>query len=231
MTKKNLLILTAALCLMAAGCEMKDIDYSEREESTAETTTVTTETTTELTTTTTTETTTVTETTTTETTVTAPAEDINKVAQALYDAACSRIFGMFCSTYYETSSDYIMDETEWIQFFRVTDSRVKTVEDVKADFLALFTEDFYEIYQTDIDNKFRMIDGNLYCALGERGSDITYIDTELTLTSNRNGVAIFTAVSHYASEETDEVYPDETAEFILVQEDGVWRVDKFTLPF
>jgi len=124
-----------------------------------------------------------------------------------------------------------MDEAEWMQFFLVTDSRVKTVEDVKADFRSFFSEDFAAAYDSEIDTKFRMIDGKLYCSLSERGSDITYTDTELTLISNRNGIAIFNAVSHYDHEELDEEYPDQTEEFILVQEDGVWRVDKFTLPF
>lgn len=239
MNRIQLLMLTAALCLSAAGCEMKNMEYSsapQEETTTAETTTVTAEKTTTADTvsasTTTTTTTTTAEATTTTTVTTAPAEeDPDAIGQTLYDEACSRIFGMFCSTYYSTGNEAILDHTEWMEFYPVTDSRVKTVEDVKTDFCTVFSEEYAAPYLAEIDQKFRMIDGVLYCALGERGSDITYLDTELQLLSADQDTICFSAVSHYMDMDNGTPLPDQPADFILIRTANGWRVSAFTLPY
>lgn len=96
------------------------------------------------------------------------------------------------------------------------------------------TEDYIRDYY--IVNDFVYFNGEYYKVNGDRGSDISYYDTELKIIQNSADTIIFDAVSSYFSDfsyhdglVSAEDAPKEykTNAFRIVMEDGEWKISEF----
>lgn len=144
-------------------------------------------------------------------------------AQQIYTTAAATYYTYLCSSdgfTYDTSD--VIDEN----WQRVTSC--DTLEEASAEYYSVFAQTGHE---NDLDEQFRVVDDKLYRLCGDRGADISYLDSEVTaLTDSTDDTLTFTVVSTYQ-------FPDETEQttqediFTLVLEQGVWRVGQFTMPY
>ena len=151
------------------------------------------------------------------------AEEWCEEAQQIYTTAAATYYTYLCSSdgfTYDTS-DVIDDSWQ-----RVTSC--DTLEEATAEYYSVFAQTGHE---SDLDEQFRVVDDKLYRLCGDRGADISYLDSKvIALTSSTADTLTFTVVSTYQ-------FPDETEQttqediFTLVMERGVWRVGQFTMPY
>ena len=72
--------------------------------------------------------------------------------------------------------------------------------------------------------------GDYYIALAARGSNIYYVGNELVVSNITDSKIEFIAKETYRSENDASITYVENNAFVLVKENGVWKVDKFELP-
>lgn len=144
-------------------------------------------------------------------------------AQSIYENAASIAFSYFGST-----AGCVLDEGDVVNdvWYRVTN--FNTIEDATAAYFAVFSK---AVHGNDFSDKFQMIDDKLYCCLGDRGSDISYVSSQITaLTASTDTVLSFTVTSTYQFPDDTEITTQEHP-FTLVYENDQWMVGEFTLPY
>ncbi|MGN1403141.1 MAG: hypothetical protein ACI4XB_02335 [Ruminococcus sp.] len=151
------------------------------------------------------------------------AEEWCEQAQQIYTTAAAVYYTYLCS-----SDGFTYDASDVIDenWQRVTSC--DTLEEATAEYYSVFAQTGHE---NDLNEQFRVVDDKLYRLCGDRGADISYLDSEVTaLTDSTDDTLTFTVVSTYQ-------FPDETEQttqediFTLVLERGVWRVGQFTMPY
>lgn len=201
------------------------------------TTTVVTTTTTAPVTTTTVTTTTAPVTTTTITTTTTPQplgfadDDLISLAKSLHDVACEMAWNYYHGTPYVLDYDNYTQDEYGNTYFLVEDENITSLEDVKNDWLEIFSSKYNE---PDFGNKFLEKDNRVYVNDGSRGADIYYDHTDITelvSTSEDGKEVFFKAVSQYVDPNDNSITETKTDEFSIILEDGSYHVGKFTLPF
>ncbi|MDO4864796.1 MAG: hypothetical protein Q4A05_11570 [Ruminococcus sp.] len=149
-------------------------------------------------------------------------------AQALYESAhrTSLAYSIGCPYTYDTDT-YIEGSYGW-QYYLVTESGVNSVADVKADYHKVFSEK----YPDDIDLTYIDGDGRVYCLCGQRGTNISYVRSEvISLDGKSDDELFFTVRDYYDGSEWGEGESTEDRTFsAVIDPDGTWRAGAFTLP-
>lgn len=151
-------------------------------------------------------------------------------AQALFESACRTQWNytVGCPFSLDTG-DYVENQFGW-KFFRVTDSRIKSVKDVEALYFRVFSDRYTH---SEIAELYTEKNGNVYALSGNRGSDIYYSSSRITAIESKSADEIFFTVENYydGSDFGQESYT-ETETFSAVIENGnVWKAGKFRLPY
>lgn len=126
-------------------------------------------------------------------------------------------------TYYETDYSTAYDERGNI-CNEVSDYRVSTVSDVKADLKNIFSESFVSQHDNWLNNVYKEIDGKLYQIPRGKGGVFSMENIEIELISNDSNRMEFNASLYH-----DNVYLG-IQPFTLVYENDDWKVDEFTEP-
>lgn len=153
-----------------------------------------------------------------------------EAAQALFESACKTEWEYTVGCPYEVDyNDYIENEFEW-QFYKITDSHITSFADIEADYYKVFSSE----YPNKLSDLYKEKDGAVYALCGERGSDLYYVDSEITgITERSDNEITFSVENHYSGNDfTGEVPYSETDSFsVVVYDDGTWRAGEFTLPY
>lgn len=151
-------------------------------------------------------------------------------AQALFESACRTQWNytVGCPFSLDTA-DYVENQLGW-KFFRVTDSRIKSIGDVEALYFKVFSDRYPH---GEIAELYTEKNGNVYALSGNRGADIYYSSSRITGIESKSADEIFFTVENYydGSDFGQESYT-ETETFSAVIENGsVWKAGKFRLPY
>lgn len=146
-------------------------------------------------------------------------KSIEEVGQELFDQSCETQWKYLLGCPYET--DY-----NDMNGYAVRIVGVSSLEEIEAGYCEVFAEPSDELYE-----KYFEADGGVYCYDGGRGSNISYVSTDLVLETSDDEKAVFTAVSHYADPQTGESEEDEENSFVIIYTDGQWKTSEFKLPY
>ncbi len=150
-------------------------------------------------------------------------------AQQLFERACETEWNFTVgSPYTLDTSEYFSNKYGW-QFYLITDEGVNSLDDVRADYHNVFSED----YKDTLDELYMEQGGRVYCLNAARGSDIFYESSEVVeITGRDEGEIRFKVIDSYnGASFGGEAYTEER-EFVIVKEyDGKWRVSEFKLPY
>lgn len=98
---------------------------------------------------------------------------------------------------------------------------VTNINEIKQIFTTNAFADFCDEYGLKEKN------GVYYKVAADRGSDITYVGNELKVDSISENKIVYTSIETY--NDNEEITTKEY-QFILIKENGNWKVDEFTLP-
>lgn len=111
-----------------------------------------------------------------------------------------------------------------LEYSKITDSSY--ISSMKA----LYSNDGY----LNIFSNFKIIieanNGDYYIALAARGANIYYVESELVVSNITDSKLEFISKDTYMSENDATITYTENRPFVLVKENGLWKVDKFELP-
>ena len=144
-------------------------------------------------------------------------------AQELYETAAKTMFQYCCTS---QMFQYDFSDSNQPNYYHITD----------YDTIADATEPYYEVFSRkshsgDFDSLLLEADGKLYGLAGDRGSDITYQGATVTaLESATEDTLTFTVALTYTGTDGEDTTTKNDS-FSLHLEDGVWKVDTFTLPY
>ncbi|MBQ8435579.1 MAG: hypothetical protein IJX24_06190 [Oscillospiraceae bacterium] len=146
-------------------------------------------------------------------------KSIEEIGQELFDKSCETQWKYLLGCPYET--DY-----NDMNGYAVRIVGVNSLDEIEAEYCEVFAQPSDELYE-----KYFEADGGIYCYDGGRGSNISYISTDLVLEICDDEKAVFTAVSHYADPQTGESEEDVENTFVIIYTDGQWKTSEFTLPY
>lgn len=151
-------------------------------------------------------------------------------AQALFESACRTQWNytVGCPFSIDTK-DYVENQFGW-KFFKVTDSRIKSVKDVESLYFKVFSDRYPH---SEIAELYTEKNGAVYALSGNRGADIYYSSSRITGIESKSADEIFFTVENYydGSDFGQEAYA-ETETFSAVIEGGsVWKAGQFRLPY
>ena len=138
-------------------------------------------------------------------------------AQELYETAAKTMFQYCCTS---QMFQYDFSDSNQPNYYHIADA----------------TEPYYEVFSRkshsgDFDSLLLEADGKLYGLAGDRGSDITYQGATVTaLESATEDTLTFTVALTYTGTDGEDTTTKNDS-FSLYLEDGVWKVDTFTLPY
>ena len=113
--------------------------------------------------------------------------------------------------------------------FKITEDGINSY----ADILDRYHKVFSEKYISDLSGYYEEFDGNVYLKHGGRGSNIYYSTSKIvSVDSKSEGSISFTVENYYDGTNIDgsEPYSEKNEFSIEYDQNGVWRVVKFTLP-
>ena len=161
-----------------------------------------------------------------------------QAAENLYDMTCRKALS------YETGSIFKTDYKDTLKsgnstYLRVTDPKIKTMEDVYNDYHSLFATDAYLSDGTN--GKYLCYvsapDGSVYALGGGRGGNIAYQYSKITAIKSITANSVtFNVLSHYDNTglpgiNTPQII-DRNENFTFeMQNDGTLKVTEFTLPY
>lgn len=147
-------------------------------------------------------------------------------AQTLYETAAKLNFQYLCSSQvfqYDFSNAYPNDANCYLIPAYVT------IEEATKPYYDVFTR---KSHSADFVGILLEEDGKLYGCAGDRGADITYQGAKVTaLTDVTETTLTFEVTLTYAEPDNETNTTTKTNIFTLYQEDGVWKVDTFTMPY
>ena len=104
-----------------------------------------------------------------------------------------------------------------------------TIEEATKPYYDVFTK---KSHAADFSGILLEEDGKLYGCAGDRGADITYQGAKVTaLTAVTETTLMFEVTLTYAEPDDATNTTTKTNTFTLCQEDNVWKVDTFTMPY
>ncbi|MCI1268343.1 MAG: hypothetical protein LKG21_00385 [Ruminococcus sp.] len=154
-----------------------------------------------------------------------------EAAQVMFKLACDTEWKYNVGCPYKISPDcYIENNFKW-KYYEVTDTSVKTLDDVKKDYYKVFSDKYNR--GDELNDLYIEKNGKLYALSGERGSNIYYKDSKITgIQSKSDDEIVFTVENHYTGDDFNNSKPTtETTDFSVVIKDGAWRVGEFTMPY
>lgn len=164
----------------------------------------------------------------------APAENADDsslmaAAQQLFDHACETEWKFTVGSPYEVDHNVSAKNSYGWDCYLVTADGINSLADVRRDYHKVFSEN----YKDNLDEVFVESDGRVYCLCGERGSDIFYIDSEITAVNSRSDSEIsFTVTDSYSDDDLGGGSCTKEREFVIsLDSDGAWRVSRFILPY
>lgn len=147
-------------------------------------------------------------------------------AQTLYETAAKLNFQYLCSSQmfqYDFSNVHPEDTNCYLI------PAYTTIEEATKPYYDVFTK---KSHASDFEGILLEKDGKLYGCAGERGADITYQGAKVTtLTDITETTLTFEVALTYAEPDDETNTTTKTNTFTLYQEDGVWKVDTFTMPY
>ena len=150
-------------------------------------------------------------------------------AQALFESACRTEMQFSVGCPFETDSDdYIENSLSW-RFYRVTDSRISSIDDVLNEYHKVFSDS----HPNEISSTYMEKDGAVYALCGNRGSDIYYSSSKVTgIKSRTDNEIVFTVENYYDGSDFGGDAYTKTDEFsAVIGSDNVWKAGIFTLPY
>lgn len=126
-------------------------------------------------------------------------------------------------TYFETNGNYIIDETG-LKLDEISDSRVSSINDIKAETNTVFSESFSSGYYENIDRIYREYDGKIYQIHQGKGDvlDLDYISLNLTY-SDENTLQF----QVFLTDPDDSSNVFDKGQFKLIYENDGWKVSEF----
>lgn len=135
----------------------------------------------------------------------------------------------------EQGVDYVKNDDGSFSVLNDSDSLIK-YKKLDIDKLSLIaSSEYIKTYCSD--SIFDEYNGDYYRPEGGRGSNISYIDTELKVVSIEKDALVFDAISSYFADDSERIngvsYESakkeyKTNTFKLIYESGTWKVSKFT---
>lgn len=150
-------------------------------------------------------------------------------ARELYSRACETEWRFTVGSPYELDhSSTVQNSLGW-DFYLITDSRINSLDDVRADYHQVFSEQ----YTDAIDETFMEDGGHAYCFDGSRGANIFYEETVITgITDKSENEIVFSVENRYSDDGFGGGAYSSSEEFTaVIDSDGIWRVMKFRLPY
>lgn len=152
-------------------------------------------------------------------------------------AAGNQLFTAACNTEwaFTVGSPYELDMTQTVQnslgwdFYLITDEGINSLADIQADYHKVFSES----YKDSIGDTFMEKNGRAYCLNGARGDNIFYERSDFDAVKEKTENQITYLINNYYSDDGfgNGAYVS-NEEFVTVKDsDGVWRVQKFKLPY
>lgn len=149
-------------------------------------------------------------------------------AQLLYDSAHQTALRFSIGCPYSIDQNNCIEGSYGWQYYLVTQEGINSVADVKADYHKVFSDK----YPDDIDLTYIDGDGGVYCLCGQRGTDISYVRSEIISLDGKNDDELFFTVRDYydgSAWGSGETASDRTFSAVIAP-DGTWRAGAFTLP-
>lgn len=84
-----------------------------------------------------------------------------------------------------------------MSFHEVFDERASTVADVKAELRTVFSESCASQYDSQIDEKYKEVDGKLYQQQSGKGGNVTLKGVDIKFIAADDNKASFHATAHY----------------------------------
>ena len=157
-------------------------------------------------------------------------DELKAAAQSLYESACKTEWSYTVGSPYAINYDEsIENDLGWKYYMIVTDG-INSIEDVERDYYKVFSHK----YPNALSETFMESGGHVYALNGSRGTNIFYLNSEITsIDSKGDDEIIFTVTSYYdGSPYDDSEYYEDSAEFSMVRDDdGTWKAGKFRLPY
>ncbi len=149
--------------------------------------------------------------------------ELTAMALNIYKEAHNMFFGLLINgTYFETNGNYIIGENGE-QLDEISDVRVSSINDIKAEMNTVFSEAFSSGFYENIDRIYRESDGKIYQINQGKGSalDLDYIVLDLIYADeNTLKFDVFLTAPYDSSVTSD------AGQFTLINENG-WKVDSF----
>lgn len=156
-------------------------------------------------------------------------EELIKTAQDMFDEACSISVKYLTGSVYSTDSAASTD-IDGKQAFRVNDFMVAGADDIKNQWLTVFSDKYSAVYQ-DMFAAYKEKDGSVWAVRTPYTKVDSYKQSSISKIVNRADNEIeFTAVSAYTDPSGG---PDTIKEtpFSLIYEDDTFYIGKFVLPY
>lgn len=115
-------------------------------------------------------------------------------------------------------------EKNGLEYSKITDKSY--INSIKM----LYTDNGYLNIFSNFKTIIEANNGEYYIALAERGSNIYYVKSELVVSNITDSKLEFISKDTYKSENNESITYNENNAFVLIKENGVWKVDKFKLP-
>lgn len=151
-------------------------------------------------------------------------------AQALFESACRTQWNytVGCPFSLDTG-DYVENQFGW-KFFRVTDSRIKSIKDVEAMYFRVFSDRYPH---GEIAELYTEKNGAVYALSGNRGSDIYYSSSRITAIESKSADEIFFTVENYydGSDFNQDSYTEKETFSAVIEDNNVWKAGQFRLPY
>lgn len=115
-------------------------------------------------------------------------------------------------------------EKNGLEYSKITDKSY--INSMKS----LYTDNGYLNIFSNFKTIIEANNGEYYIAIAERGSNIYYVKSELVVSNITDSKLEFISKDTYKSENNESITYNENNAFVLIKENGIWKVDKFKLP-
>ena len=164
----------------------------------------------------------------------APADTDDRVliaaGQALFESACRTEWNFTVGCPFSVDKTSIAEGSFGWQFYRITDSSIKTYNDVVAAYNKVFSERYPN---SSLSTLYIEKNGGVYALCGNRVSNLFYSSSKVTGIKSRSADEIvFTVENYYDNNDFGEGPYTETDDFsAVIGSDNVWKAGIFTLPY
>ena len=154
---------------------------------------------------------------------------LTAAAEALFNSAMQKEWDFRYNPFFTTDTSLYVENSFGWRYYKITTDGISSYADILERYHMVFSED----YISDLSEYYKDFDGGVYFLHAGRGSDIYYSTSKVvSVESKSEGKISFTVENYYDGSDIDNSAPySEKKEFsIEYDENGVWKVVKFTLP-